>query len=95
MATVIALLGYAFARNASPETVATFNRFGQAAGILNRVLTVMDSIRVVAVWFSNGETGSGPLGVPSPVVGKTTTHRTMPDRLNTNDPSTYVDGIGI
>ena len=70
LATIVALLGFAFARSASPATVDALNQFGNAAGILNRVLTAVDSVRLVADWFANrGGQGFGPLTVPAPVVG--------------------------
>lgn len=42
------------------------NQFGNAAGVLTRVLTVFDALRQIAIWFSGGKQGQGPLSVPMP-----------------------------
>ncbi|CAB4194623.1 hypothetical protein UFOVP1264_78 [uncultured Caudovirales phage] len=45
------------------------NQFGNAAGVLTRVLTVFDALRQVAAWFATGRQGTGPLTVPMPARG--------------------------
>jgi len=51
--------------------MARLNHFSNAAGILTRILTVFDALRQVAMWFTGGGVGSGPLGVPIPAKAST------------------------
>ena len=65
-ATAISVLGFAWAKQFGATNLERLNQFGNAAGVLTRVLTVFDALRQVANWFADGKHGSGPLTVPVP-----------------------------
>lgn len=51
------------------------------------MLTVFDALRQIAVWFSDGRFGSGPLTVPMPAKTGATPTSTPPLRTQTYTPS--------
>lgn len=63
-ASALSVLAFFWAKNADSRTIAQFHQLGNAAGILTRVLTLFDAIRLVAEWFKSGANGLGPLSVP-------------------------------
>ena len=74
--STLAVLATSWARSAGPGAVAALDRFSNAAGLLNRIVRVVDGIRDLAVWLSpmfSGGAGRGPLAgvrdVPAPRPG--------------------------
>lgn len=65
-ASAITVFGFTWAKFQGPAGIDRLNQFGNAAGVLTRVLTVFDALRQVAIWFGGGKQGSGPLTVPMP-----------------------------
>lgn len=64
MVSTLAVLATSWARSAGPGAVAALDRFSNAAGLLNRIVRVVDGIRDLAVWLSpmfSGGVGRGPL----------------------------------
>lgn len=87
-ASAITVLGFTWAKFQGPSGIDRLNQFGNAAGVLTRVLTVFDALRQIAIWFSGGKQGQGPLSVPMPA--KTTIAPVAPARPNAT-PSMPVD----
>jgi len=90
LAAAVAVLGMAFARSASPATVTGLTQFSNAAGILTRVLTVIDAVRAVATWSAAGSQGPGPLTVPVPVAGRALEGRVPPQGPPRPRPATVL-----
>ena len=65
-ASAITVFGFTWAKFQGPAGIDRLNQFGNAAGVLTRVLTVFDALRQIAIWFSGGKHGQGPLSVPMP-----------------------------
>lgn len=84
VATAISILGLTWAKRQDDFGMDRLNQFGNAAGILTRVLTVFDALRQVAAWFLSGRVGQGPLNVPMPARGPGQATPTMAGRPPTS-----------